>query len=92
MANPSFGSELEMLKEYFRSIDNEDAKRPLLYPLFQKLIKDKFKIESNVFGADIYVARQIIVESKTDASQWLEGFYQGLQFQKNYGLLTMQIS
>ncbi len=86
MANPSFGAELEKLKEYLRSTDNEDAKRPLLYPLFQKLFKDKFKIESNVFGADIYVAGQIIVESKTDASQWLEGFYQGLHYQKKYGL------
>jgi hypothetical protein len=56
MANPSFGEELEKLKEYLRSTDNEDAKRPLLYPLFQKLFKDKFKIESNVYGADIYVA------------------------------------
>jgi len=62
MANPSFGEELEKLKEYLRSTDNEDAKRPLLYPLFQKLFKDKFKIESNVYGADIYVAGQLIID------------------------------
>src|ERR1035437_3761311 len=86
MANPSFGEELEKLKEYLRSTDNEDAKRPLLYPLFQKLFKDKFKIESNVYGADIYVAGQLIVESKTDFAQWLEGFYQGLHYQKKYGV------
>jgi hypothetical protein len=86
MANPIFGEELEKLREYLRSTDNEDAKRPLLYPLFQKLFKDKFKIESNVFGADIYVAGKLIVESKSDFTQWIEGFYQGLHYQKKYGL------
>jgi len=68
MANPAFGDELGKLTQYLRSDDNEDAKRPLLYPLFQKLFKDKFKIESNAFGADVYVEGQIIVESKTDSA------------------------
>lgn len=86
MAAPLFADELGKLREYLRSEDNEDAKRPLLYPLFQKLFKDKFKIESNAQGADVYVEGQIIIESKTSADQWLEGFYQGLHYQKKFGL------
>jgi hypothetical protein len=68
------------------SEDNEDAKRPLLYPLFQKLFREKFKVESNVSGADIYVEGKLIVESKTDYAQWLEGFYQALHYQRRFGL------
>ena len=86
MANPAFGEELEQLKQYITSDDNEDAKRPLLYPLFKKLFKDKFKIESNAFGADVYCEGQIIVESKTSADDWLEGFFQALHYQKKFGL------
>lgn len=43
----SYSDELESFKEYLRSPDNEDAKRPLIYPLFKKLFPDKFKIESS---------------------------------------------
>ncbi|MDX2049027.1 MAG: hypothetical protein SFU87_19730 [Chitinophagaceae bacterium] len=86
MAGPSFSEELDQLKQYISSDDNEDAKRPLLYPLFKRLFKEKFKIESNAFGADVYCEGQIIVESKTDAAQWLEGFYQALHYQKKHGL------
>ncbi|MEQ8531618.1 MAG: hypothetical protein RIB86_07185, partial [Imperialibacter sp.] len=86
MAKKSTGSELEDFKKYLKSDSNEDAKRPLLYPLFGSLFKDKFKIESDVHGADVYVEGQLIVEAKTSHSQWLEGFYQALHYQKKYGL------
>jgi len=55
------GDEPEKFKEYLKSESNEDAKRQLLYPLFKKLFKDKFKTESDVHGADIYVEGQLIV-------------------------------
>lgn len=78
--------ELEDLRQYLRSDLNEDAKRPLLYPLFRKLFKDKFKIESNAYGADVYVEGRLIVEAKTEAKQWDEGFFQALHYRKKYGL------
>ena len=53
---------------------------------FRKLFGEKFRIESDVHGADVYVAGQLIVESKTSHDQWLEGFYQALHYQKKYGL------
>ncbi len=81
-----YADELQSLREYLQSDDNEDAKRPLLYPLFKKLFSGKFQIESNAQGADIYVEGKLIVESKTDYSQWLEGFYQALHYQRRYGL------
>ena len=40
-------------------------------------------MESDVHGADVYVAGQLIVERKTNHDQWLEGFYQAFQ---NVGL------
>ncbi len=84
--NNHISDELNAFKEYLKSDSNEDAKRPLLYPLFRKLFKDKFKIESDAHGADVYVAGQIIVESKSDFSEWLEGFYQALHYHKRFGL------
>jgi hypothetical protein len=86
MALQKFSDELELFKKYLRSTDNEDARRPLLYPLFKKLFGDKMKIESAACGADVYVDGQLIVEAKTDFSQWLEGFYQALHYQKKHGL------
>src|ERR1019366_6285464 len=86
MAKISHSDELEKLREYLRSDSNEDAKRHLLYPLFKKLFKDKFKIESDTHGADIYIEGQLIVEAKSNHSQWLEGFYQALHYQKKFGL------
>ena len=55
MAKQQFSDELELLKKYIQSSDNEDAKRPLLFPLFRKLFKDKFLTESATYGADGYV-------------------------------------
>jgi hypothetical protein len=86
MAKTTFSDELEQFKSYLQSDANEDAKRPDLYPLFRKLFKDKFKIESDAQGADVYVAGQLIVEAKSKHSQWLEGFYQALHYHKKFGL------
>ena len=86
MAQTKITDELELFKKYFRSADNEDARRPLLYPLFKKLFGDKMKIESAACGADVYIDGQLIVEAKSDFAQWLEGFYQALHYQKKYGL------
>ncbi len=82
----STAEELEKFKQYLRSESSEDARRPLLYPLFQKLFKDKFKIESDARGADVYIEGSLIVEAKTKQSQWLDGFYQALHYRKRYGL------
>jgi len=87
MARVTYNEELKQFKEYLKSESNEDAKRPLLYPLFQKLNKEKFKIESDACGADVYIEGQIIVESKTNYSDWLEGFYQALHYHKRHGLV-----
>jgi hypothetical protein len=43
-------------------------------------------MEPDAKGADVYVAGQLIVESKSIASQWCEGFYQALHYQKKFGL------
>jgi hypothetical protein len=86
MPQPNLSAELEDFKSYLKSGSNEDARRPLLYPLFKKLYKDKFKIESDACGADVYVEGTLLVESKTDSSQWLEGFYQALHYHKRFGL------
>ncbi len=86
MAKTTYSDELEQFKRYLRSDANEDAKRPDLYPLFKKLYKDKFKIESDAQGADVYVAGQLIVEAKSKYAQWMEGFYQALHYHKKYGL------
>ena len=86
--NITFDQELRSLQQYIESNENEDAKRQLLYPLFTKLYKDKFSIESgkNTHGADGYVEGQLIVEAKTNHTQWLEGFYQALHYKKKFGL------
>jgi hypothetical protein len=86
--NISYDQELRSLQKYIESTENEDAKRQLLYPLFTKLFKDKFKIESalNTHGADGYVEGQLIIEAKTNFSQWLDGFYQALHYKKKFGL------
>jgi hypothetical protein len=80
------GDELEKLKKYIQSDSPEKAKQLFLYPLFTKIFRDKFKIEGDAFGADGYVAGQLIIEGKTKYSQWLDGFYQALHYQKKFGL------
>ena len=81
----SYGIELEYLAKYLKSEGNEDTKRQHLFPLFKKLYKDKFITESAAAGADIYIEGQLIVECKTDFTQWTEAFYQALHYQKKYG-------
>jgi len=86
MAKKNIAEELEKFKEYLHKENNEDAKRPLLYPLFQKLYGDKFKIESDAHKADVYIEGQLIIECKSDYSQWLEGFFQALHYHRKFGL------
>lgn len=83
----NFAEEIKQLKKYLYSESNEDAKRPLLYPFFKKLNPDKFKIESDACGADVYIEGQIIVEAKSHYSDWLDGFYQALHYHKKHGLV-----
>lgn len=82
----STGEELKKFTDYLRSESSENAKRADLFPLFKKLFKDKLKSESDANGADVYVEGKLIVECKSTESQWLEGFYQALHYQKKYGL------
>lgn len=84
----TYDAELRLLQKYIESNENEDAKRQLLYPLFTKLFPNKFSIESakNTHGADGYVEGQIIIEAKSNSTQWLEGFYQALHYKKKFGL------
>ena len=86
MAKQSISDELERFREYLRSESSEKSRQHNLYPLFHKLFKDKFKIENDAHGADIYVEGLLIVESKSDFSQWVEGFYQALHYQRKFGL------
>jgi len=83
----TYTDELRKLKEYIKSESNEDAKRPLLYPIFKKMFGEKVKTESDAFGADVYVEGQIIVEAKSDYADWLEGFYQAIHYHKKFGLV-----
>ena len=85
--NPNFAGEIKQLKKYLYSESNENAKRPLLYPFFRKLNKEKFKIESDACGADVYIEGQIIVKAKSHYSDWFDGFYQPLHYHKKHGLV-----
>ncbi len=86
MAKQNISSELDKFKEYLKSESSEKSRQHNLYPLFQKLFKDKFKIEGDAKGADIYVEGLLIIESKSIFPQWLEGFYQALHYQRKFGL------
>jgi hypothetical protein len=86
MAKQNISEELESFRQYLRSESNEKSRQHDLYPLFKKLFKDKFKIENDAKGADVYIEGALIVECKSDFSQWLEGFYQALHYQRKFGL------
>jgi hypothetical protein len=53
---------------------------------FKKLYDDKFIIETDTKEVDGYVEEVFILETKSDFSYWLPGFYQALQYQKRFGL------
>jgi hypothetical protein len=79
---PEFSKELDGIREYIQSHANEDAKRPLIYPLFKKLFTNKFLTESDAEGADTYVKGELLVELKTRYDQWSQGLFQGLHYAK----------
>ena len=81
-----FSVEREKFKQCLQSDSVENARRALLYPLFQKLFKEKFKIENDAAGADVYIVGQLIVESKTEFKQWLDGLFQALHYHRKAGL------
>ena len=85
--NSSLVTEMKSLTQYLIDNSTENAKRPLLYPFFRKLYDDKFKIENDAKGADGYVEGVFILETKTDYSDWLSGFYQALHYHKQSGLV-----
>ncbi len=87
----SLHNEMKLLTKYLISDSSENAKRPLLYPFFQKLYPEKFKIENDAKGADGYVEGVFILETKTDSSVWLAGFYQALHYHRQSGLVYQLI-
>jgi len=70
------------LREFLLSPKSEDAKRPLVYPLFRSMFGKEFRVESDAQGADGYVEGRLLVELKTKNEDWLSGLYQGLHYQK----------
>ena len=82
----SLHEEMKQLTQYLTSTSSEKAKQHFLYPFFRKLYDDKFIIETDAKGADGYVEGVFILETKSDYSDWLPGFYQALHYQKRYGL------
>ncbi len=81
-----YTQELDKFRQYLKSGSVENARRALLYPLFQKHFKDKFKIENDAAGADVYIVGQLIVESKSEFKQWLAGLFQALHYHRKHGL------
>lgn len=79
-------SEAALVEQYLRSESSEKARQHLLYPFLHQLYPGKLKIEGDAKGADAYIEGKLIVESKTNHSQWLEGFYQALHYQRKFGL------
>jgi hypothetical protein len=78
----TYDDELQKIREYLANPVSESGKRHLVYPLFQKMFPEKFKTESNAAGADIYIEGKMVIELKTNESDWLSGFYQALHYQK----------
>lgn len=60
LKDKKLNDELIKFKQYLKSESNEDAKHPLLYPLFKKLFGEKLKIESDACGVDLYVEGKLI--------------------------------
>ena len=77
---------MKLLTQYLTITSSEKAKQPLLYPFFRNLYHEKFKVETDAQGANGYVEGVFILETKSDFSDWLPGFYQALHYQKRFGL------
>ena len=86
MAKKTFFEELNAFRKFLESEANEDAKRHLIHPLLVKIFHSRVKFESDAERADAYIEGQLVVEVKTDFSQWLEGFYQALHYHRKHGL------
>jgi AraC-like DNA-binding protein len=74
--------ELDQLKKYLLNPGKEKVKDYLVFPLFNKLFGKKFKKESDASGADIYIEGQLLVELKSNFSDYKAGFYQALHYAK----------
>jgi hypothetical protein len=74
--------ELKELQKYLLSESKETAKDHLVFPLFQKLFKDKFSKQTDAERADIYIEGQLVVELKSKTDDWVAGFYQALHYAK----------
>jgi|CZKV01.1.fsa_nt_gi hypothetical protein len=75
-------NELKQFEKYLLDPGTENAKDHLVLPLFQKLFGSKFKKQSDAEGADTYIEGKLLVELKSDANDFLAGFYQGLHYAK----------
>ena len=71
---------LETLKEYILSPKSEERKRHLIYQYFSELFPKSFSQEK--LKSDIYIDGQLIVETKSHAVDFLEGFFQALHYRK----------
>lgn len=76
-------NELKQFEKYLLDPGTENAKNHFVFPLFQKLFPGKLKKESDAEGADIYIEGKLLVELKTDADDFIAGFYQGLHYSKS---------
>ena len=75
-------NELKQFEKYLLDPGSENAKDHFVFPLFQKLFPGKLKKQSDAAGADIYIEGKLLVELKSDADDFLAGFYQGLHYAK----------
>ena len=75
-------NELKQFEKYLLDPGTENAKDHLVFPLFQKLFPGKLKKQSDAEGADIYIEGKLLVELKSDADDFIAGFYQGLHYAK----------
>lgn len=82
-------AELEDLKTYITSSDNEASKRQYAYTFFRKSFPKTFKTEEE--GADIYIEGRVVVELKSNREQWLSGLFQAMHYSKK-GLTFSHVS
>ncbi len=75
-------NELKQFEKYLLDPGTENAKDHFVFPLFQKLFPGKLKKQSDAEGADIYIEGKLLVELKSDADDFIAGFYQGLHYAK----------